>query len=110
MVCLPSTQPLITLPKPDPIGVPFSGTHRHAYLPDNAEGREVLGLLQVCFQRRMTFTVGRSLTTGCDNVVTWNGVHHKTSTNGGPAYFGYPDDGYFFRVKEELKAKGIGLV
>ena len=90
-------------------GVHYSGTYRHAFLPDNPEGREVLQLLRICFDRRLTFTVGRSLTTGCDNVVTWNGVHHKTSTHGGPAYFGFPDDSYFFRVKLELKAKGIGL-
>jgi deltex-like protein len=93
---------------PNP-GVHFSGTYRHAFLPDNREGQEVLRLLRICFDRRLTFTVGRSLTTGCDNVVTWNGVHHKTSTHGGPAYFGFPDDSYFFRVKLELAAKGIGM-
>ena len=37
-----------------------------------------------------------------------NGVHHKTNTHGGTAYFGWPDPSYLWRVKEELKAKGIG--
>ena len=64
-------------------GVPFSGTHRIAYLPDNAEGKQVLSLLKVCFERRHTFSVGRSLTTGMDNVITWGTVHHKTNTSGG---------------------------
>ena len=64
-------------------GVRFSGTHRVAYLPDSAEGREVLSLLKVCFERGHTFAVGRSLTTGMDNVVTWGTVHHKTNTSGG---------------------------
>lgn len=42
-------------------------------------GRELLALLQHAWQQRLTFTVGRSITTGADNVVVWNGIHHKTS-------------------------------
>ncbi|CAN0436913.1 unnamed protein product, partial [Hapterophycus canaliculatus] len=72
---------------------------------------EVLALLQRSFDQRMTFTVGTSITTGArralPNCVIWNGVHHKTSTSGGSARFGYPDPGYFGRVKAELAAKGI---
>jgi deltex-like protein len=37
-------------------GARYSGTSRTAYLPDVPEGREVLGLLETCFQRRLTFT------------------------------------------------------
>ena len=33
---------------------------------------------------KLTFTIGRSLTTGADNVITWNGIHHKTNIRGGP--------------------------
>lgn len=76
---------------PNP-GQHFYGTTRHAYLPDNEVGRESLRLLEVCFQRRLTFTVGTSLTTGATNSVIWNGVHHKTSLGGGPTCFGYPDE------------------
>lgn len=64
-------------------GVPYRGTNRYAYLPDNKEGREVLILLIKAFQRKVTFTVGDSVTTGRKNVVVWNSVHHKTSTHGG---------------------------
>ena len=46
------------------VGIQYSGTGRVAFLPDTPEGREVAGLLRVCFDRRLTFTVGRSLTTG----------------------------------------------
>lgn len=94
---------------PDP-GSRFIGASRTAYLPDTAEGREVLQLLRTCWDRRLTFTVGSSVTLGPqggNNRVTWNGVHHKTSPSGGTARFGYPDETYLFRVKEELKAKGI---
>lgn len=79
--------------------VHFSGTHRTAYLPDTAEGREVLGLLEEAFKRKLVFTVGRSVTTGRDNQVVWNGIHHKTNLSGGSAYFGFPDETYFKRVK-----------
>jgi deltex-like protein len=88
-------------------GARYSGTSRTAYLPDNSGGREVLRLLRICFDRKQTFTVGTSVTTGVPNCVVWNGVHHKTNTSGGSSYFGYPDATYFQRVTEELAAKGI---
>ncbi|XP_041945394.1 uncharacterized protein LOC121707133 isoform X4 [Alosa sapidissima] len=91
-------------PKP---GKPFQGTHRTAYLPDNREGREVLALLKKAFDQRLIFTVGTSRTSGTDDCVTWNDVHHKTNIHGGAQSFGYPDDDYLKRVRDELKAKGI---
>ena len=81
-------------------GVKVPGTSRTGYLPDNEEGREVLELLKECFDRKLTFTVGRSVTTGRDNQIVWNGIHHKTGTSGGAANFGYPDPTYLKRVKE----------
>eukprot|EP00118_Oscarella_pearsei_P028383 m.2028 g.2028 ORF g.2028 m.2028 type:complete len:750 (+) comp8184_c0_seq1:188-2437(+) len=97
---------LQTKEHPNP-GTPFSGLCRRAYLPDNKEGREVHALLKKAFDARLTFTVGRSRTTGKDNQVTWNDIHHKTSPHGGPQNFGYPDPAYLSRVRDELKAKGI---
>ncbi|KAM4582453.1 uncharacterized protein V3H82_006466 isoform 1-T1 [Fundulus diaphanus] len=91
---------------PNP-GRHYSGTTRIAYLPDNKEGNEVLQLLKKAFDQRLIFTVGASRTTGAENTVTWNDIHHKTSMAGGPESFGYPDKNYLSRVKEELKAKGI---
>ncbi len=85
----------------------FGGTSRTAYLPNNKEGREVLALLKIAFDRRLTFVVGTSVTTGQKNTVIWNGIHHKTSLTGGTNYYGYPDPTYFNRVKEELAAKGV---
>uniref|UniRef100_A0A8C1TZZ3 E3 ubiquitin-protein ligase n=1 Tax=Cyprinus carpio TaxID=7962 RepID=A0A8C1TZZ3_CYPCA len=91
---------------PNP-GKAFHGANRRAYLPDNDEGKEVLALLQKAFNQKLIFTVGKSTTSGMDNVVTWNDVHHKTNKNGGPESYGYPDPDYLKRVKDELKAKGI---
>ena len=88
-------------------GTPFSGTSRVAYLPDSPDGREALRLLRIAFDRRLTFTVGTSLTTGASNTTVWNGIHHKTSPHGGPTSFGYPDDSYLQRLFAELAAKGI---
>jgi deltex-like protein len=62
----------------------YSGTTRRAYLPNNKEGREILSLLQRAFHDQHIFTIGRSSTTGQNNVVTWNDIHHKTSIHGGP--------------------------
>ena len=78
--------------------ISFPGTHRVAYLPDNEEGNEVLRLLKEAFARKLIFTVGRSVTTGRDNQIVWNGIHHKTNTSGGSSHFGYPDPTYFKRV------------
>ncbi|KAL8586562.1 hypothetical protein ACOMHN_053915 [Nucella lapillus] len=88
-------------------GLPYHGTSRRAFLPDSPEGRKVYRLLCVAFENRLIFTVGRSVTTGHDNVVTWNDIHHKTNPFGGATGFGYPDPLYLTRVQEELAAKGI---
>ncbi|XP_047425865.1 probable E3 ubiquitin-protein ligase DTX3 [Mugil cephalus] len=91
---------------PNP-GVRYPGTDRVAYLPDSPEGNRVLGLLRRAFEQRLIFTIGTSMTTGMQNVITWNDIHHKTSIWGGPRCFGYPDPTYLVRVTEELREKGI---
>jgi len=86
-------------------GVAFTGTTRMAFLPNSPEGREALSLLCHAFERRLTFTVGQSLTTGFNNSVVWTTIHHKTTLENSP--FGYPDAGYLNRVKNELNEVGI---
>lgn len=88
-------------------GVGYSGTRRTAFLPGNDAGKEALGLLITSFQRKLTFIVGTSVTTGRSNVVCWAGVHHKTNTHGGTSNFAYPDNTYFDRLKGELKDRGV---
>ena len=90
-----------------PNGKFFTGTYRRAYLPNNKEGREILALLKIAFDRKLTFVVGTSVTTGQKNTVVWNGIHHKTRLYGGTKSYGYPDPTYFNRVREELAAKGV---
>ncbi|KAM6959424.1 E3 ubiquitin-protein ligase DTX3L [Aplochiton taeniatus] len=88
-------------------GQRYEGASRMAYLPDSKQGRRVLELLKRAFDQRLIFTIGQSSTTGRSNVVTWNDIHHKTSSHGGPTGYGYPDPDYLDRVTDELKVKGI---
>jgi deltex-like protein len=90
-------------------GSPYYGTSRTAYLPDCPEGKKVLQLLKLAFERSLVFTIGTSVTTGQSDCVIWNGIHHKTSTTGGSSNFGYPDATYLERVTDELAAKGVTL-
>ncbi|XP_030065038.1 E3 ubiquitin-protein ligase DTX3L [Microcaecilia unicolor] len=91
---------------PNP-GKPYYPTSRQAYLPNNKEGQEILKLLKKAFEQKLIFTVGQSRTSGSNDVITWNDIHHKTNISGGPSGYGYPDPDYLKRVREELKAKGI---
>uniref|UniRef100_A0A8C6SET5 E3 ubiquitin-protein ligase n=1 Tax=Neogobius melanostomus TaxID=47308 RepID=A0A8C6SET5_9GOBI len=85
----------------------YHGAQITAYLPDNKEGNEVLMLFKKAFDQKLIFTVGPSGTSGAENTVKWNDIHHKTSMHGGQQNFGYPDPDYLRRVKDELKAKGV---
>uniref|UniRef100_A0AC34RGN9 E3 ubiquitin-protein ligase n=1 Tax=Panagrolaimus sp. JU765 TaxID=591449 RepID=A0AC34RGN9_9BILA len=87
-------------------GVPFTGTTRSAYLPNDEEGRLILRLLQKAFEHRHTFTIGDSITSGMKNVPVWV-IHHKTSQTGGPQNFGYPDAEFYRRTRSELELLGI---
>ncbi|XP_018057299.1 PREDICTED: protein deltex [Atta colombica] len=83
------------------------GFPRVCYLPDNSLGRRVLRLLQVAFERRLIFTIGRSVTTGREDVVTWNEIHHKTELGPSTSGHGYPDHSYLERTLAELAAQGV---
>ena len=93
-----------------PSGVTSTGDRypsevRDTYLEASPEGYQILELLKKAFERRLTFTIGDSITTGMRNVIVWNGIHHKTTTGGGP--YGFPDPTYYQRVRQELASKGV---
>ncbi|KAG0719506.1 putative E3 ubiquitin-protein ligase DTX2 [Chionoecetes opilio] len=82
------------------------GFPRTAYVPNNEKGKKVVRLLREAWRRRLIFTVGPSVTTGLDNCVTWNEIHHKTEwTN--TAGHGYPDPGYLDNALKELALHGV---
>ncbi|KAJ3122238.1 E3 ubiquitin-protein ligase dtx3l [Physocladia obscura] len=88
------------------ISTPPHFLHRVAYLPDNPQGRDVLSKLQIAWDRRLTFRIGTSATSGQQNVLVW-AIHHKTSISGGVQRYGFPDESYLERVEEELKERGV---
>lgn len=91
---------------PNP-GQPYHGTSRRAFLPASEDGCRVLLKIMKAWDARLLFTVGTSVTTGQQNAIIWNGIHHKTNTTGGPCQFGFPDATYLKRVEQELAAAGI---
>ena len=78
---------------------------RKTYFPATREGSKIIGMLKLAFDRRLIFTVGTSATTGKDNVIVWNGIHHKTQVT--DSMYGYPDPNYLERVEDELNGFGI---
>ncbi|PNF19840.1 hypothetical protein B7P43_G12530 [Cryptotermes secundus] len=83
------------------------GFPRVCYLPDTEKGRKVLKLLSIAFERRLVFTVGRSVTTGREDVVTWNEIHHKTEPGVSNTGHGFPDSSFLDRCLAELAAQGV---
>ncbi len=88
-------------------GILYEGTIRNAFLPHNDEGINILKMLILAFQQRLTFTVGKSMTTGKDNQIVWAGIVHKSYTSKGP--FGFPDPLYYENIQKELALRGINL-
>ena len=84
----------------------YHSDKRIGYLPYNNDGIILTNLLIEAFQRGLLFKIGFSETRNIDNVICWNSIHIKTNPNPNTIY-GYPDDTYFDRVKEELKNIGI---
>ena len=68
---------------------------------------KVLKLLRIAWERRLTFTIGTSVTTGATNTVVWNEIHHKTESSSNYSGHGYPDPHYLDRVLLELAAQGV---
>jgi len=84
----------------NPVGFP-----RTAFLPDNQEGVKALHGLYMAWEQRLLFTVGKSITTGMDNCVTWNDIHLKTKVSGGE--HSYPDEQYLKNLAQDLAGFGI---
>jgi deltex-like protein len=64
-------------------------------------------LLKVAWERRLTFTIGISTTTGEQDTVTWNEIHHKTEFGTNRSGHGFPDPNYLDNVLEELSVQGV---
>ena len=69
--------------------------------------QQILRLLKVAWERRLTFTIGTSVTTGASNTLVWNEIHHKTESTSNYSGHGYPDPNYLDNVLMELAAQGV---
>jgi deltex-like protein len=96
----------IQLPQHPNPGMPYSGTHRKAYVPNDADGRRALRLLEAAFMQGQTFRIGKSVTTGEENTTVWC-IHQKTRTDGGPTRHGYPDPEFLQRLQSECAAANV---
>lgn len=83
------------------------GFPRTCYLPDNKKGKKVLKLLKEAWRRRLVFTIGTSSTTGEQDTVVWNEIHHKTEAFSNHMGHGFPDPNYLDNVLAELAAQGV---
>jgi len=88
-------------------GESFQGTSRTCYVPMTAEGKEAVDLLKIAFTRGHLFRIGDSVTTGSKNQTVWAGIHQKTQSGGGQTNHGWPDPGYFGRLRNECAACGV---
>lgn len=63
---------------------------------------QVLRYLKIAFDRKLLFSIGRSATTGKEDVVIWNNsVDHKTQ------FSMYPDPTYLQRCLTQLVHLGV---
>uniref|UniRef100_A0A182JMN5 E3 ubiquitin-protein ligase n=1 Tax=Anopheles atroparvus TaxID=41427 RepID=A0A182JMN5_ANOAO len=76
------------------------GFPRRCFLPNNNQGRLILTYLLEAFNRRILFTIGRSATTGIEDVVQ-PCVEHKTKVEQ------FPDHPFFQRVIQQLVNLGV---
>lgn len=84
-----------------------AGFPRVCYIPDNPEGRKVLELLKLAWERRLIFTIGTSVTTGRSNCIVWNNIHHKTEPHSNSSGHGFPDPNFLKNIKMELAVQGV---
>ncbi|KAJ3130310.1 E3 ubiquitin-protein ligase dtx3l [Physocladia obscura] len=78
----------------------INGFKRRAYLPSNTEGRAILKMLAIAWDRRLTFK------TGVNGQLEFN-IEHKTCMTGNRELNGYPDVFYLSRVKSQMQNFGI---
>ena len=72
------------------------------YLPNNSEGKEVLRLLKIAWDRKLLFRIGYNPQTKKYDKVILNGLEMKTRRDGGMISNGYPDVSYMSRLKSDL--------
>ena len=91
-------------------GQPYTGAHRMAFLPDNAEGRRLLTRYQVAWLRGHSLEIGYSVALKRDNQVKWrDSLPHKTSLVASKTNpdFSFPDPKFLDKAEQALNALGV---
>ncbi|XP_006820645.1 uncharacterized protein LOC100372585 [Saccoglossus kowalevskii] len=83
---------------PNP-GQPYRGMQLTGWLNNSDEGRELLRLLKIAFDHRLTFTIGK------DNTVIENGITHKQYNPFWLTSGGWNE--YYRKLRKQLAVKGI---
>lgn len=86
---------------------PYAGLTLVCYLPNNSEGKELIRLLHVAWDRRLLFRIGTNTKTGRKDQVIPNGFEFKVNREGGIQNYGFPDPSYMNRLKVDLKDVGV---
>lgn len=86
-------------------GRSYDGDRRPGFLPNTPEGRVLLTRFRYALKHGHMFKVGRSISSGKEDQVTWTTIPNKTSLKGGP--FGFPDPSYLAKAHAELDKIGI---
>ena len=68
---------------------------------------QLVKMLMMAWERRLTFTIGTSVTTGEVGTVVWNEIHHKTEFGSNRSGHGYPDPNYMDNLTMELGLQGV---
>nr|XP_039255016.1 serine/threonine protein kinase OSK1-like isoform X2 [Styela clava] len=86
-------------------GISYDARKFVAYLPDCDEGIQLRDLLSDAFLSGLSFKLAE-FGSGKGRLI-WGDIPHKSSIDGGPENFGYPDPNYFTQLRQVLKMKGI---
>lgn len=82
--------------------MPISHIIRYFLFLSLSLSAQVLRYLKIAFDRKLLFSIGRSATTGKEDVVIWNNsVDHKTQ------FSMYPDPTYLQRCLTQLVHLGV---
>ena len=85
----------------------YHGLDLTTFLPNNGEGREVVRLLTIAWNRGLLFRIGLNPRTSRMDQIVPNGFEFKLRKEGGLLLHGFPDPSYMNRLKSDLKDVGV---
>jgi len=81
----------------------------HTLPVNEPQSFSTLKRLVFSFERGLLFDIGKSLSTGKANAITYSSIHLKSRQVGGTASHGWPDPNCFVNVGGETDSKGVPM-